>query len=121
MTRANYLLHTDQQLLHDWAYGLKDVFVKSYGPFHVGSSLSSPTFRDVDVRQILPDEVYDKLAELLDIEQLGIAFSLYGQKMTGLPIDYQVQRMSDANSEYSTVRSSLAIKMTRKFEAGDAS
>ena len=80
--------------------------------YHVGSSAafkSEPgaTFRDVDIRAMLPDDRY--IAE--GYEHIGgaptgtkwaaicLAFSALGEKMTGLPIDFQVQSITDGNRQ----------------------
>ena len=90
--------------------------------YHVGSSLEKKDgWRDVDVRIILPDEVWDTM-------QLGdpknphsnakwisytLALSAFGHALTGLPIDCQLQRNTEANEEYGrgkgTSRSFLGI------------
>lgn len=102
MSRSSHILHTEQQLLHDWGRVIHKLFDKdiSYGPYHVGSSLKRNDYRDIDLRVLIKDEEYDRLSKIIDFETLGIAVSLWGQKVTGMPIDYQVQRMSDANAEY---------------------
>ena len=87
--------------------------------YHVGSSVFNKTFRDVDVRLILEDEVYEQM-ELGDPKRphenkkwvaLTLAFSALGKAMTGLPIDFQIQQQTDANDTYSQkdgcVRSAL--------------
>lgn len=79
--------------------------------YHVGSSAAGVTtgrgFRDVDVRVMLPDDRYR--AE--GYEHIGgapvgtkwaainLAFSALGEKMTGLPIDFQVQSVTDGNRQ----------------------
>lgn len=84
-------------------------------PFQVGSSLLSKQWRDVDVRLILNDEEWDRL-ELGDPRSvfgngkwvaLCLAFSALGKEMTGLPIDFQIQKFSDANARYDGPRSAL--------------
>lgn len=76
-------------------------------PYMVGSATREKTWRDVDVRLILDDEVFDRLG--LGTAHPGtrgkwnalcLAFSALGRQMTGLPIDFQIQRMSDANKRY---------------------
>lgn len=84
---------------------IREVFGGFSGPFLVGSvqeRTAGPT-SDVDLRLILPDEEYDALmagtpegfATLLDF-----ALSAYVRELTGLPIDFQVQRMSEANKNH---------------------
>src|SRR5438270_9864013 len=61
-------------------------------PYHVGSSVMGKTWRDVDVRLILPDEGYERMG-LGDPKRphhnekwvaLTLAFSALGKAMTGL-------------------------------------
>lgn len=84
-------------------------------PYHVGSSLKSKQWRDVDVRLILSDEAWDAYgfsdpARILSDGRwvaLCLAFSALGKEMTGLPIDFQIQKMSDANDRYDELRSAI--------------
>lgn len=85
-------------------------------PYHVGSSVMSKTWRDVDVRLMLPDEEFDSLfgkmavgAEFTNGKWCAMckAFSLLGKHMTGLPIDFQIMRISEANEKHKGPRSYL--------------
>lgn len=77
-------------------------------PYHVGSSLMSKEWRDVDVRLIMPDDEF--IAHFGDIHRssetdpkLGavtLAFAALGARITGLPIDFQIQPLSWANKCY---------------------
>ncbi len=78
-------------------------------PYHVGSSMKNKSgWRDVDVRVLLEDEKYDAMNLGHPGRQhrnekwvaLCLAFSALGKEMTGLPIDFQIQRMSEANEEF---------------------
>jgi hypothetical protein len=87
--------------------------------YHVGSSLSSKTWRDVDVRLILPDDEFaERFGKLESAEvnrRLGavtLAFAALGEKMTGLPIDFQIQTMSYANGKYGDQPRSALIEVT---------
>lgn len=81
--------------------------------YHVGSSLYRKDFRDVDVRLILPDDEFDELFgqgathAYAKLAAITLAFCALGKEMTGLPIDFQVQRQSYANSAYPFNRSAL--------------
>lgn len=83
--------------------------------YHVGSSMRSDEWRDVDVRVILEDEEFERqigdLTRPMCMNQrwnaLCLAFSALGREMTGLPIDFQIQQMSKANEEYPSGRSAL--------------
>lgn len=77
-------------------------------PYLVGSALERRDFGDVDVRIILDDHLYDALfpapkyhpqrAQAL-WSMLCEAISVWGRQETGLPIDFQFQRMTEANAE----------------------
>ena len=87
-------------------------------PYHVGSSLESKTWRDVDVRLMLSAQRYQELG-LGDPDRphfnptwvaLVRAFSALGREMTGLPIDFQIQQTELANAQYSgRPRSALGL------------
>lgn len=89
----------------------------------VGSSLMRPDFRDVDVRLVMTDDGYDKLfriepqhAELghpIDPlwSLLCTTISAWMSQQTGLPIDFQIQRMSNANAEHNGPRNALGITL----------
>ena len=92
--------------------------------FHVGSSMGEDkvSWRDVDIRVLLTDEAWNKLG-LLKPEQnhydakwraLCIVFSHYGRHLTGLPIDFQVQRIKDANEQFKGGRSHVGTKTLKK-------
>lgn len=76
--------------------------------YHVGSSLTQKDgWRDVDVRLIIPDDEYERMG-LGDPERthdnkrwvsLVLAWSAFGKSLTGLPIDFQIQQRTYANSE----------------------
>jgi hypothetical protein len=74
-------------------------------PYLVGSCLVRPDYRDVDIRTILFDEHYDRLFPngtqndpLRHLIQSAITARYVTE--TGLRIDYQIQRMSNANKAY---------------------
>lgn len=84
-----------------------------YVPYHVGSSLETKDWRDVDVRLILPDEVFDEMFGRVKntsnkkLAAITLAFSSLGKEMTGLPIDFQIQPQTWANKNYKGPRSAL--------------
>lgn len=90
-------------------------------PYLVGSALEGKQWRDVDVRLILDDDVYEAMG-LGDPRRthvngkwvaLCMAFSVLGRHMTGLPIDFQIQQETTANALYSGPRSSLGMVQLR--------
>jgi hypothetical protein len=73
----------------------------------VGSVLERADYRDVDVRLMLDDETFERTfgGDGLWISNGGLtlanmALSALAREMTGLDVDCQVQRLSDANTEY---------------------
>lgn len=84
---------------------IRDLFGGFSGPYLVGSTQerTAGPGSDVDLRLILADEEYDALmagtpdgfATLLDL-----ALGAYIRELTGLPIDFQVQRMTEANERH---------------------
>jgi predicted nucleotidyltransferase len=77
-------------------------------PYLVGSAAMGKQWRDVDVRLILEDAEYERqLGKIGRPEILNrrwsamcLAFSILGKQVTGLPIDFQIQRNTDANAKY---------------------
>lgn len=112
MTRATYLHITDLRLLQNWGSTLRSAFADDAGhamPYLVGSALDRPDYRDVDVRLMLDDEAFDRLESLVSIQAFNLAFSLWGQRATGLPIDFQVQRTTEANEEFQGRRNPIGM------------
>lgn len=103
--RVTYLLVSERMLLEDWGIHLRRVFGT---PYLVGSVLTSKDYRDVDVRVMLDADEWIALfpnlddCNIRDARWSGIctAFSLWGQKVTGLPIDFQLQPMDKANEQH---------------------
>ncbi len=113
-----------------------DIIQKAFGNhnvYHVGSSLTNAKedWRDVDIRLMLDDDEWEKLG-LLDPSKshhdpkwrtLCIVFSHYGRHLTGLPIDFQIQRVKEANAEYKGTRSWCGVYYSKeekpeKFKSG---
>lgn len=94
-------------------------------PYHVGSSLAGKAWRDVDVRVLLDAAQYKAMGlgepgrehENLKWCALTMAFSELGRKMTGLPIDFQLQEASWANAKYDGQRSALVMGQLRSQAA----
>lgn len=86
-------------------------------PFLVGSAARSKTWRDVDVRLLLEDGHFDRLfpAHTQPGRTDGFwslicaAIAELGRQRTGLPIDFQIQRRTDANAQYNGVRHALGL------------
>lgn len=77
-------------------------------PYLVGSCLTRPDYRDVDLRLMLPDEQFaamfpNKFALLM----MNAAVSDWLKAQTGLPIDFQFQDHTKANAEHDGQRNPM--------------
>lgn len=79
-------------------------------PYLVGSVNTRRDYRDVDVRLILDDDD-PVLADGPRVRALNFALSEYLRAMTGLPVDFQFQSMTAANSgEHEGFRNPLGLR-----------
>lgn len=101
------LLHSEQQLLRDWAKLVVHMFNGAMC-YQVGSSLEGE-YRDIDVRTMLETNDFKALKKLVDIDRLNMAVSIWGQKVTAMPIDFQVQDRDYANKKHNGMRSAVGI------------
>lgn len=106
--RATYLTQSGIRLLHDWGTALQRTF-PGHTAYLVGSALTRADHRDVDVRVMLDEDVWLSIEDVVNLADLNLAVSLWGQQVTGLPIDFQVQRKADANAEYDGRRHPLGL------------
>lgn len=104
--RPHYLAPLNCMRLNRACAHINDAFEGSVGIFLVGSAMQRRDYRDVDVRLMLRDEAYDPLFRR-DGDPLDAFWSLlcgtigaWLSAESGLPIDFQIQRMSDANARY---------------------
>lgn len=103
--RVNFLTVSENASLKLAAEPIARVFQDGYGIYHVGSSITRKDYRDVDVRLIVSDELFDRLFGKIDPTPAKLnlwflmcwALSEWMQKRTGLPIDFQIQSMAMAN------------------------
>lgn len=102
---------------------IRDYF--GHVPYHVGSSLKSKDWRDVDVRLILPDGEFEaRFGQIQNynnpkLAAITLAFCALGKEMTGLPIDFQIQPQSHANEKYPSWRSALLEVETTNAEQSE--
>ncbi len=107
-------------LLHTACRQINEAFGEGYGCYLVGSALAKPDWRDVDVRLILGDQEFARLFPdagnhwehdprwLL----LTCSISRHLSEITGLPIDFQFQPRSHANTYHKGPRSALGLKFS---------
>lgn len=109
------MLHSDQQLLSDWAAQVVQLF-NGEMCYQVGTSMpsSDTPYRDVDVRTMLKPEDFKALQKVVNIDRLNLAVSLWGQRVTGLPIDFQIQDIEYANERHKGRRSAVGMGVIAK-------
>ena len=102
---AHYLTTTEYFRLDVACTPLWPAFQSHGGVYLVGSVIRKANWRDVDVRVILDDAEYDRLFPVTDEwgenaqwKIICIAISSYLSSVTGLPIDFQIQRQAQANA-----------------------
>lgn len=91
-------------------------------PYLVGSAMRGREWRDVDVRVLVEDAKFIALFGALPRHPRGTgdrsnprwaslcaAYAELGRRMTGLPIDFQVQLQRAANERYDGLRGPLGI------------
>jgi hypothetical protein len=94
-----------------------------FGCYLVGSSCERRDYRDVDVRFIMGDADYDRLFRAGGVDPgrdvggwlnplwslMCTSISLWLSQQTGLPIDFQIQRQTQANAQHGGQRHALGI------------
>ncbi len=120
--RANYIPSLAMVKLNRACVSVMAAFpVGGLGVFLVGSSIARRDYRDVDVRCILTDAEFDRLFRgppngpnddgqgyhnaLWSLMCTSISAHL--SDCTGLPIDFQIQRQTQANVKHSGRRQAL--------------
>jgi len=104
--RANYL-PAPASLNLNQACVIVNKALGDYGCYLVGSSLKRRDYRDVDVRFIMSDENYDRMFRNENgwtnplWSLMCTTISMWLEKQSGLPIDFQIQRMTQANAQHS--------------------
>ena len=89
--RSTFLVQSAFDRLEDWCRMVRVIFGTT--PYLVGSATERADYRDVDVRVVLDADRFAALSRgrLDSIRFLNRALSVWGQRETGLPIDFQVQ------------------------------
>lgn len=111
-TRSTFLVQSDFDRLEDWCRMVGVIFAPGFGPYLVGSAMERSDFRDVDIRVMLRDRMFDRLfrGRLEVVRFVNRAFSVWGQQETGLPIDFQIQRFTEANAEFTKPRNPMGLR-----------
>ena len=86
----------------------------------VGTVIDSSDWRDVDVRMIMDDDEFDiTFANSLLWEAFCLTTTAWLRIQTGLPIDFQVQRMTEANEKHPGKRNYLSGGRRKYAGLGD--
>lgn len=89
-------------------------------PYLVGSASERADFRDVDVRLILADKEYDALfrkrPELWAL--LSRVITTFLRARTNLPVDFQIQRRTEANAKHHKPRNALGLRALSNYAGG---
>lgn len=98
--RGSFLQLADFERVEEWCRSVSTLFDGAV-PYMVGSVNRHPDFRDVDIRLLLDDKEFDRAyADPVKHRLMNRAISTWGQRETGLPIDFQVQQQTAANDQF---------------------
>lgn len=104
--RASSLSPPEFYLLTAWGRTICEAFGAM--PYLVGSCGRGEVFRDVDVRMMLDGDdalwIVTQPGQEPMLAALNVAVSMWGQRATGLPIDFQFQDQEAANVEFGDER-----------------
>jgi hypothetical protein len=107
--RASGLGPPETLLLRSWGSALLHAFGAT--PYLVGSVARAEEWRDVDVRLMLPQATIDGLSADRpgQLAALNLSVSLWGQRATGLPVEFQFQEVESANAEHAGPRIPIVL------------
>lgn len=116
--RKSHLTTAQFAILNDACIPVAEAFDSP--PYLVGSATQGPDFRDVDLRLILTDEDFDYwfLDRVMLWSLICMTISQHLATITGLPIDFQIQRMTEANEKHPTTHRHPMGMRTRPYAGG---
>lgn len=120
-SRKSFLSTSQFALLNDACIPVTEAFDSP--PYLVGSATEGSDYRDVDLRVILTDEDFDHWfgGRVMLWSLVCHAISHYLRDVTGLPIDFQIQRMTEANTKHPTTgRNPMGMRARPYAGGGDA-
>lgn len=119
--RKSHLTTAQFAILNDACIPVTEAFDSP--PYLVGSATKTGEYRDVDLRLILTDEDFDHWfggREML-WSLVCLTIGQYLVSRTGLPIDFQIQRMTEANEKHPTThRNPMGMRSRPLAGGGDA-
>lgn len=119
--RVSYLTTAEFALLNDACIMVAEAFGET--PYLVGSANRDPQYRDVDIRLILPDEDFDHwfTGRVMLWSLVCMAIGRHLADLTRLPIDFQIQRMTEANERWPDgYRNPMGMRRRPYAGGGDA-
>ncbi len=123
MARKSHLTTAQFAILNDACIPIAEAFDSH--PYLVGSATERADYRDVDLRLILMDEEFDRLFDgrVFLWSLMCLTIGQYLCNITGLPIDFQIQRMTEANEKHPSEpsgRNPMGMKARPLAGGGDA-
>ena len=122
--KSNSYVPAHAQFALDAAAKTIDRAYDSYGVMLVGSCLDRQDYRDVDVRCVLADDVFEAMFPKDESEVLRplwqvqcLAISAWLRSLTGLPIDFQFQKIGVATEKF---KGESRVMLGNNVLAGDA-
>lgn len=117
MSRATFLTPHEMFSLQHGCRIITAAF--GFNTYQVGSSLERADYRDVDLRCILDDAEYDQLIGKNEnrLKLLNAVISEWLEKRTALPVDFQFQRMTEANAEFDGRRNFVGAPLPERYPA----
>lgn len=116
MQKANYIGAPQVFTLELACKQINEAF-GGFGCFLVGSSIQRADWRDVDIRLILPDDQFRNLFPDSEINYeldcrwliLSSSLSMFLSKVSGLPVDFQIQPQTKANLQHTGQRHAIGL------------
>lgn len=113
--RATYLPWHKLVELNRFGRYVLDAF--GHRPYLVGSALVRADYRDVDVRLILPDDEFAQRFGAITNPRYEnacwnahcVAWTHFGQSLTGLVVDFQIDQETQANEQHHGRRHPLGL------------
>lgn len=121
MSRTSFLTTAQFTQLNDACIMIAEAFGET--PYLVGSANRDRQYRDVDIRLILSDEDFDHWfrGRLMLWSLVCLAIGRHLADVTRLPVDFQIQRMTEANERYGDgFRNPMGMRARPYAGGGDA-
>lgn len=112
--RANYLSPPDFQRLQWACQPIRDAFGRP--PYLVGSVLTRPDYRDIDLRLILDDNTFEPLRPLRQLLNVALSDLIANAANLPAPVDFQLQSMTEANIPEHGCRHAVGIRALQDRE-----